>query len=63
MAGMLNITSEEIEFINRANIIIDKCQCRSVFIDPNTRNINIECPHEKYAECVQKLADQIGDYE
>ena len=45
----------EAEFIQQVNIIAEKHNCRTVFIDPDKRLINIEGPEAKQTVCAKAI--------
>lgn len=51
----------EAEFIQQVNIIAENHNCRTVFIDPDKRLINIEGPESQQTVCAEAIEEFIRE--
>lgn len=54
---MGELTDKEIEFIGKINPIVESCNCRMIYCDPDTRAINIEGSPENELKCSIALGE------
>lgn len=50
----------ESEFVTRINLIAESHNCRTVFIDPDNRLINLEGPDEAQVACAIEISEVMG---
>lgn len=54
---MRELTKKEIEFISKINLIVESCNCRMIYCDPDTRKIEIEGHQDNELQCSIALSE------
>lgn len=54
---MRETTKEEIAFIGKINLIVESCNCRMIYCDPDTKKIEIEGHPDNEFQCSIALSE------